>query len=130
MAHSLEVRVPLIDHRLVEFAVSIPAHLKLRDGRGKWIFAEAMRDVLPAEVLRRPKRGFEMPVGAWMRNELREVLDDVFSRESVEQRGLFHYDAVSAVYRRFLAGEGPYLRPWTLAVLELWLREFVDEAGV
>ena len=130
MAHSLEVRVPLIDHRLVEFAVSIPAHLKLRDGRGKWIFAEALRDVLPAEVLRRPKRGFEMPVGAWMRNELREVLDDVFSRESVEQRGLFHYDAVSAVYRRFLAGEGPYLRPWTLAVLELWLREFVDEAGV
>jgi asparagine synthase (glutamine-hydrolysing) len=102
MAHSLEVRVPLIDHKLVEFAVRIPPELKLNNGQSKWVFAEALRDVLPAEVLKRPKRGFEMPVAAWMRGDLRDVLEDV------------------------LAGEGPYMRAWSLAVLELWLREFVD----
>ena len=126
MAHSLEVRVPLIDHKLVEFAMGIPPGLKLNNGQGKWIFAEALRDVLPAEVLRRPKRGFEMPVAAWMRGELRDVLEDVFSRESIERRGLFRTEAVEAVYAHFKAGSGPYMRAWALAVLELWLREFID----
>ena len=126
MAHSLEVRVPLIDHRLVEFAVHIPPHLKLRGGQTKWVFARALQDVLPAEILTRPKRGFEMPVAAWMRNELRDVLDDVFSRQSVERRGLFNYEAVRAIYRDFLEGSTPYMYTWALAVLELWLREFID----
>lgn len=130
MAHSLEVRVPLIDHKLVEFAVRLPPHLKLRNGRGKWILIRALRDILPQEVLTRPKRGFEMPVAAWMRGELREVLDDVFSPESVRRRGLFDYTAVRAVYEQFLAGRAPYLRAWSLAVLELWMRHFLDGASL
>lgn len=126
MAHSLEVRVPLIDHKLVEFAVRIPAKFKLRHGRSKWIFVEALRDVLPDAVMKRPKRGFEMPVAAWMRHELRPVLDDVFSRESVEKRGLFRYEQVRAVYDNFQETNAPYMHAWALAVLELWLRQFVD----
>lgn len=126
MAHSLEVRVPLIDHKLVEFAARIPARLKLHNGRSKWVFAEALRDVLPAEVLNRPKRGFEMPVAAWMRGELRDVLEDVFSAASVGRRGLFRYEAARAVYDDFLAGNGPYMRAWALATLELWMRAFID----
>ncbi len=127
MAHSLEVRVPLIDHKLVEFAVRIPAHLKLHNGRGKWILLKALRDVLPDEVLARPKQGFEMPVAAWMRAELRDVLEDVFSRESVERRGLFRYEATRRLYDEFLAGRSPYMRVWSLAVLELWMRAFIDQ---
>ncbi len=130
MAHSLEVRVPLIDHKVVEFAVCLPPHLKLRNGRGKWILIRALRDILPQEVLTRPKRGFEMPVAAWMRGELREVLDDVFSPQSVKRRGLFNYAAVQAVYEQFLAGGAPYLRAWSLAVLELWMRHFLDGASL
>jgi asparagine synthase (glutamine-hydrolysing) len=130
MAHSLEVRVPLIDHKLVEFAVRIPAQIKLRNGRGKWVFARALRDVLPVEILTRPKRGFEMPVAAWMRADLRDVLDDVFSRESVERRGLFDYTALSREYSAFREGCTPYLRAWSLAVLELWMRHFIDGASV
>lgn len=125
MAHSLEVRVPLIDHRLVEFATRIPIALKLRDGRSKWIFIQALRDILPPEVIERPKRGFEMPVAAWMRNELRPVLDDLFSRRTIEQRGLFRYEAIVEIYERFLRGEEPYMRAWALAVVELWLRHFL-----
>jgi asparagine synthase (glutamine-hydrolysing) len=126
MAHSLEVRVPLIDHKLVEFAVRIPPDLKLKDGRSKWIFAHALQDILPGAVLARPKRGFEMPVAAWLRHELRDVLEDVFSRESVERRGLFRYEAVREVYRDFLEHDTPYMYTWALAALELWLRQFVD----
>jgi asparagine synthase (glutamine-hydrolysing) len=129
MAHSLEVRVPLIDHKLVEFAVQIPPSLKLRGGQSKWIFIQSLRDVLPPEVITRPKRGFEMPVGAWMRGELREVVEEILSPETVERRGLFRPEQVSAVYQSFLDGKAPYLRPWALVVLELWLRQFVDNGG-
>jgi asparagine synthase (glutamine-hydrolysing) len=128
MAHSLEVRVPLIDHQLVEFAARIPPDLKLRDGRTKWIFAHALRDVLPPEVLERPKQGFEMPVAAWLRHDLRDVLDDVFSTDSLTRRGLFRVEAAQQVYHDFLANEQrPYMYCWSLAALELWLRQFVDQ---
>lgn len=128
MAHSLEVRVPLIDHRLVEFAARIPPDLKLRDGRTKWIFAHALRDVLPPEVLQRPKQGFEMPVAAWLRRDLRDVLDDVFSTDSLARRGLFQVEAAQQVYQDFLANEQrPYMYCWSLAALELWMRQFVDQ---
>jgi asparagine synthase (glutamine-hydrolysing) len=126
MSQSLEVRVPLIDHKLAEFAVRIPANMKLRNAQPKWVFAQALKDVLPEEVLTRPKRGFEMPVAAWMRRELRGVLEDVFSRESVERRGLFRYEAVRAVYDDFLENDSPYMRTWALAVLELWIRQTID----
>jgi asparagine synthase (glutamine-hydrolysing) len=127
MAHSLEVRVPLIDHKLVEFAARIPPDLKLRGDQTKWVFAEAVRDLIPAEVIERPKRGFEMPVAHWLRAELRPVLSDVFSHQSVSRRGLFDPNTVGELYQRFLRGEEPvYMRVWCLAALELWMRRFVD----
>ncbi|GAB4473952.1 MAG: asparagine synthase (glutamine-hydrolyzing) [Anaerolineae bacterium] len=126
MAHSLEVRVPLIDHKLVEFAVRIPPGLKLRNGRGKHIFIEALRDVLPQQVLTRPKRGFEMPIGAWMRNDLRDVMEDVFSTRSIQRRGLFQVEPMQRIYAGFKEGRGIYMHAWAFAVLELWMREFVD----
>jgi len=126
MAHSLEVRVPLIDHELVEFAARIPPRLKLHRGQTKHIFIEALRDVLPVEVLSRPKRGFEMPVAAWLQGPLCDVVEDTLSPESVERRGLFAPQAVRAIYQDFQHGRAPYLRVWALTVLELWLREFID----
>ncbi len=130
MAHSLEVRVPLIDHKLVEFAVRIPSPMKLHGRRGKWVFAQALADVLPRETLARPKRGFEMPMATWMRHELQDVLNDVFSSRSVAQRGLFNIEAVSTIYRHFREGRGPYVRVWALAALELWMRQFIDGDGL
>lgn len=126
MAHSLEVRVPLIDHELVEFAVNLPADLKLRDGQTKWLFTQALSDVLPPEVVDRPKRGFEMPVAEWLRSDLRPVLDDALSERAVKARGLFDPAAVSETYRAFLRGEGAYMYVWSLAALELWMRRFID----
>ncbi|MFQ5408989.1 MAG: asparagine synthetase B family protein, partial [Anaerolineales bacterium] len=125
MAHSLEVRVPLIDHRLVEFAVRLPASAKLRAGRAKALLTDALGDLLPAEVISRRKQGFEMPVGTWLRNELHPVIEDALSHRAVTQRGLFNPAAVTEIYQDFLAGRGPYMRVWALVALELWLREFV-----
>jgi asparagine synthase (glutamine-hydrolysing) len=126
MAHALEVRVPLIDHKLVEFVTTIPADLKLRGGQPKYLLTAALADVLPPAVVKRHKQGFEMPVAAWMRGSLRPALDDVFSTRSLERRGLFNVAEAQRVYQEFLHGVGPYMRVWSLATLELWLRKFVD----
>jgi asparagine synthase (glutamine-hydrolysing) len=128
MAHSLEVRVPLIDHKLVEFVTTIPSNLKLRNGQPKYLLINALTDVLPPEVIKRRKQGFEMPVANWLRGPLRPALDDVLSLKSVQQRGLFNAAEVERLYQSFLHGEGPYMRVWSLAVLELWLRQVVDRA--
>ncbi|MGF1503523.1 MAG: asparagine synthase (glutamine-hydrolyzing) [Anaerolineae bacterium] len=127
MAHSLEVRVPLIDHKLVSYAARIPPELKIRGSQSKWIFTQAIADLLPAEVFQRPKRGFEMPVAAWMRTELRDVLEDVFSPDSLLARGLVDADAARAVYADFREGRAAtYMYAWSLAVLELWMRQTLD----
>jgi asparagine synthase (glutamine-hydrolysing) len=126
MAHSLEVRVPLIDHKLVEFVTTIPSHLKLHYGRPKYLLTTALADVLPQDIIDRRKQGFEMPVAAWLRGPLRPALDDALCLQSVERRCLFDPAEVERIYQSFLHGEGPYMRVWSLAMLELWLRRFVD----
>jgi asparagine synthase (glutamine-hydrolysing) len=126
MAHSLEVRVPLIDHKLVEFVTTIPSHLKLHDGQPKYLLTSALADILPPEVVKRRKQGFEMPVAAWMRGPLKPALDDALSLKTIERRGLFNAAEVETVYQTFLQGEGPYMRVWALAVLELWMRKYID----
>ncbi len=77
MAHSLEARTPFLDHRVVRFAATVPDRLKLRSGTGKWILRHAYREVLPRELLERPKRGFDLPLDAWIRGPLRATLADV-----------------------------------------------------
>lgn len=126
MAHSLEVRVPLIDHKLVEFVTTIPSNLKLRNGQPKYLLINALADVLPPAIVNRRKQGFEMPVAQWLRGPLRPALDDALSFKSIEQRGLFNAAEVERSHQAFLHGQGPYMRVWSLAVLELWLRKFVD----
>ena len=126
MAHSLEVRVPWIDHKLVEFAVGLPAEWKLRGGQPKAIFADALADVLPRTVLRRRKQGFEIPLATWLRNELRGVLEDTLAPATVLRRGLFNVQRVQQLLADFVAGRGAYMRVWALVILELWQRENLD----
>jgi asparagine synthase (glutamine-hydrolysing) len=121
MAVSLEARVPLLDHRLAEFAFSLPSRMKLRNGGGKWIFREALRDLLPNSVFRKPKHGFGVPLGPWFRHELRHRC-----RELVEDgHRLFEYVEPGAV--RQIVGEHQRGRRdhsqmiWRLLVLRFWL---------
>lgn len=122
MAFSLETRVPLIDHKLVEFASAIPASLKLKNGASKYIFIEAIRDLLPAEVVQRKKLGFNFPFAIWLRNELYPLVEFVLSKKVVEERGFFRYQEVEKLKKTFRNSDITYRRIWGLVLLELWLR--------
>jgi len=126
MAVSLEARVPLLDHHVVEFAVSLPSALKVRDGTGKWIFREAIRDLVPPSVLTKPKQGFGVPLRRWFRNELRHRV------EALQRPGspVYEYvdrDAVRRVAQEHTSGRrdhSPTL--WRLLVLDVWMTALAD----
>jgi asparagine synthase (glutamine-hydrolysing) len=123
MAVSLEARVPLLDHQFVEFALSLPSALKLRDGTGKWIFRRAVEGLVPPSVLEKRKQGFGVPLDRWMRHELRHRVDAVLRADSpirryVEPGPLAHLAA------EHLSGRRDHSTAlWRLLVLDLWLRD-------
>jgi asparagine synthase (glutamine-hydrolysing) len=121
MAASIESRVPFLDHVLVEFAAALPDAMKLSGWRTKRVLREAMKDVLPQSVLKRPKMGFPVPFGEWMK-----VLD---SRS--RQRGIVDAPAVEALLQDHASGRTDgSARLWTLLNLELWQRTFIDGGGI
>jgi asparagine synthase (glutamine-hydrolysing) len=131
MAHSLEVRVPFLDRNLSDLASRISWQLKLRDGVGKWVLKHALRDVLPDEVLFRPKMGFGLPYATWMRRSLEPMVRDLLSRDRVKRRGVFDPDTAADLVDRFYRGDDTiWRRVWTLFVLEGWASEVLDSAEV
>jgi len=127
MAVSLECRVPLLDHELVELAASMPAAIKVRDGRLKHVMKEALRDLLPPDILDRKKRGFGTPMGAWLKGELAPLLDALLAPQVVDARGLFRQAAVDRLVADHRAsridGTDALL---ALMNLEIWSRIYVD----
>jgi len=129
MANGLEARSPFLDHPFMEFAARLPARLKLRGHTSKWIFKRAMRDELPPAIRRRPKMGFNPPIAVWIRGELKELARDLLLSDSARSRGLFEPRAVERLFHEQLTGEWNWsTQLWTLMMLELWQREFVDRA--
>ncbi len=130
MAHSLELRAPFCDHRLVELSLGLPSALKLPGLRLKGLLKTAFAGVLPAEVLARRKQGFMIPLARWLRTELRPVMEDLLAPEQVRRRGLFAPDAVERLKHEHLTGRGAHGdRLWALMMAELWIREYLDGAG-
>ena len=125
MAHSLEVRVPLLDHELVEFVAALPGASKQRAGQPKALLAEAVRDILPAEVLRQPKRTFTLPWEHWLRGPLGDRVARDLHDLSAPLRDHLESKSVRAVWRNFRAGQTGWSRPWSLYVLNEWVRRNV-----
>jgi asparagine synthase (glutamine-hydrolysing) len=127
MAHGLESRVPMLDHSLVEFAATIPADVKFKDGQMKFMLKQAYGDVLPKSLLeRRDKMGFPVPLGEWYQSELSEFVNDVFRSDAARTRPLMNSDAVLANFD----GDAKFSRKtWGLLSLELWQRRFHDQSG-
>jgi len=127
MATSLECRVPLLDHQLVELAAGIPAHIKVAGGELKSLMKKALSDVLPAEVLHRPKRGFGAPIGAWLKGALAEMLESALSPQSLEARGLVNAAPVARLIENHKAnridGTDKLL---ALLNFEIWCRVYLD----
>jgi asparagine synthase (glutamine-hydrolysing) len=129
MAHSLEARSPLLDHHLVEFAARLPSRYKL-DGTGKVVLRRAVQDLLPEAILRRPKKGFGVPLGRWFRGELRGYLEDTLLSSRAQSRPFFDARAVAALVRAHgKHGRDHSAQLWALLVLELWSRRFLDGAA-
>ncbi len=127
MAASTEVRVPLLDDELVALAARIPTDLKLRRFRRKYVFKRSMEGVLPSDVIWRRKAGFGAPLRSWLVGELKPMVEDLLSPESVRARGLFDPREVQRLVRANEAGsEDNAMRLWELLTLELWQQTFLD----
>ena len=127
MAATLEVRVPLLNHELVELAARMPPRLKLRGLRRKYILKRAAESLLPRDVVWRKKAGFGAPVRAWLRGPLRALVDDLLSEETVRRRGLFRPAEVRRVVSYNQSGREDYgLHVLQLLTLEMWQRIFLD----
>jgi asparagine synthase (glutamine-hydrolysing) len=130
MAYSLEARSPLLDPEVMELGASIPARLKLRGLDKKVILRDALRGWIPDDVLDRPKMGFGVPLVDWFRGDLSDWSRGILLDPSTLGRGYFHEPYVRETLDRHVAGiEDTSPRIWALLVLELWLREFVDNAS-
>ena len=131
MAASIESRVPFLDHKLVEFSASLPDTWKLSGLTTKRVLREAMKSVLPASILNRPKMGFPVPLGAWLRGSWNSVASDVLLDRQSRQRGVIDPAAVEQLLRDHAAGRVDGTdRIWSLLNLELWFRTFIDKQGV
>jgi asparagine synthase (glutamine-hydrolysing) len=126
MTNSLEVRAPFLDRELVEYATRLPSGLKIRGGMGKWLLRQAFADVLPPETAARTKQGFGLPVGAWLRASLRPLLDDTILSPKALDRGYLTEQAARALVDEHIRGVDHTHRLWSLIMLELWHREFID----
>lgn len=126
MAHSIEARVPLLDHKLAEFAATIPPEMKLQGNSTKHIFKKALRGILPDTVLDRRKQGFAVPLGQWFRNEPPGFLHDLLLSDRSRARGIFNSDYVERMLTLHQRGRAMDLQLWTLISFELWCRRFLD----
>jgi asparagine synthase (glutamine-hydrolysing) len=132
MAHSLEARDPLLDHKLVEFAATIPPELQLRGGVTKYIFKRALRGVLPDEIIDRRKQGFAVPLEHWFRGELDGFVRDLLFSSRSRQRGIFNFAFIDSFLKQHERRRSANLHVWTnvhvwtLISFELWCRTFLD----
>lgn len=127
MARSLEVRVPLLDHKVIEFMATVPPEMKLKGWERKYILRRAMAKILPKEILGRGKEGFSIPMKNWLREDLKPMMYDLLSPESMRRRGYFRPGAVARLIEEHLGGrENHSHRLWALMLFERWAREFLD----
>jgi asparagine synthase (glutamine-hydrolysing) len=130
MACSLEARMPLLDHRLVELAFQIPGRYKIRGWSLKRVFKRAVRGLVPDEVLRKPKHGFAVPTDPWFRGELKAFAFDVLLDRRARQRGYFNPAAVERLWQEHVSGRHVWsTHLWLLLNFELWHRAYLDGAG-
>ncbi len=141
MSHSLEVRVPFMDHLFIDMALSLPDNTKLkninsikpsshtyRDTGSKKILIDASDNLLPPGMDLQQKRGFGMPFDSWLKNPLKDVMDDTLSFSTIKKRGFFNAQEVQSVREKFLNSNTSWVYPWLLMITELWCREVLDQS--
>jgi asparagine synthase (glutamine-hydrolysing) len=122
MATSLETRVPLLDHRLVEFAWSLPLHFKIRNGEGKWLLRQVLYRHVPREMFERPKMGFGVPLDAWLRGPLRDWAENLLDENRLNREGYFRAAPIRKMWAEHLSGRtNSRYSLWTILMFQAWL---------
>ena len=124
MAVSLESRVPFLDHKLVEFAWTLPLDYKIRDGQSKWPLRQVLYRHVPHELIERPKKGFAAPVGKWLRGPLREWAEALLNAGRLEHEGYWHAARVREAWEQHLSGQRNFTaKLWSVLMFQAWLLE-------
>lgn len=124
MAHSLETRVPFLDHRVIEFAWSLPLEMKIRGGQGKWILREVLDRHVPRELTDRPKMGFGIPLGEWLRGPLRDWAEALLDESRLKREGYFRPTPIRRMWREHLERKRPWQHHlWTILMFQAWLED-------
>jgi asparagine synthase (glutamine-hydrolysing) len=127
MGVSLEAREPLLDHRILEFAWTLPMAMKIRDGRGKWLLRQALYKYVPQRLIERPKTGFGVPIDEWLRGPLREWAESLLSEGALQRHSVFNAAPIRKKWAEHLSGRHNwqyYL--WNILMVQAWLEA---EAG-
>ncbi len=124
MRYGLEARVPLLDHRLVEFALNLSPRLKHRNGVSKYLLREVLYGYVPRQLFDRPKRGFSVPLADWLRNDLKYLQEKYLNRDLVNRYGVVKWETAAGLLAQFNGGNSyVYGRVWLLIVLHYWLEK-------
>jgi asparagine synthase (glutamine-hydrolysing) len=122
MAVSLETRAPLLDYRVFEFCWSLPYQQKVRHNKGKWLLRKTLSRYIPDELINRPKQGFAVPVGEWLKGPLKEWAAELLSESNINNEGLLNYGLIDDVWNKHLNGEANYSNQlWSVLMFEAWL---------
>jgi asparagine synthase (glutamine-hydrolysing) len=130
MGVSLETRAPFLDHRVVELAARLPSHLRVRDGTSKWALRQLLLRYVPAELVERPKMGFAIPVGDWLRGPLRDWAEALLGSERLKADGYFSARAIREVWEDHLSGRSSWTgHLWPVLMFQAWLDAQSFSAG-
>ena len=129
MAASLEMRVPFLDSRVIDFAWHLPYGQKQRDGQGKWLLRQLLYRHVPRALVDRPKQGFGVPIEHWLRGPLRDWAEDLLSPEALSAEGLLDVGIVRAMWERHLSGRKVQYALWNVLMFQAWRRRNMDFRG-
>jgi asparagine synthase (glutamine-hydrolysing) len=122
MAVSLETRVPLLDPEVVRFAWRVPLSMKLRDGQGKWLLRQVLYKFVPRDLIERPKSGFDVPIGEWLRGPLRDWAESLLDEARLRQENFFDPAPIRHKWNQHLSGRRDWQRPlWNILMFQAWL---------
>jgi asparagine synthase (glutamine-hydrolysing) len=123
----LEARVPLLDHRVLEFAWRLPLSLKIRDGQGKWLLRQVLYDYVPREMIERPKMGFGIPIDAWLRGPLRSWAEALLDEQRLRNESFFQAAPIRAKWAEHLSGQRNWqYHLWDILMFQAWLENNRD----
>jgi asparagine synthase (glutamine-hydrolysing) len=122
MACGLETRVPFLDHRVVELAWRLPMHMKIRNNQGKWALRQVLYKYVPRELIERPKAGFAIPIGQWLRGPLRDWAESLLSEQRLNEEGFLHAVPIRKAWVEHLSGKRDWTgRIWAVLMFQAWL---------